>query len=193
MPWDALTRILEASNKFLFAGAIVFFLVWLLGPGDPAGQWDRYTVFGFLSLFCSLALLYEAAVNAAKFASPVIERYRQRKIKEAEEKEQTRLAYENRGRVLEQFEYLDQREKVILGLLYLKNRRLFHAPLSNPWLSTLRNRGFIIYAKGKYDTHDRLHEIPDYVWEYLGQHIDHLRKMKVPDGIDPIEPWRGRT
>lgn len=82
MPWDALTRILEASNKFLFAGSIVFFLVWFLGPGDPEGEWGFYAAFGFLSLFCAAALTYEAAANVCKIAAPAIERYRQERIKQ---------------------------------------------------------------------------------------------------------------
>lgn len=108
---------------------------------------------------------------------------RQREANSAEPSEAEKV------RILGEFSFLEKPLRTVLVVLMLQDRRTFHGPCGDVYLQTLRNRGFIRLVPGKWQYHDYLHEIPDFVWSFLQSKRKELGAEPNDRSVDPRNPW----
>lgn len=194
MPWDALTKILDASDKFLFGLLLAGLAIWQLDLGLPV-EWCTGGL--ILAIVCGGALAFELGRNLFAFwrrKSADNEVRRERKAEEervkitarqeVEAAESRRVAEEKKA--LATIADLNAPTFALFERLMCRDQSRFYASRTHTTLKALRDRNLIELESSQTSIDDSPMLIPDFVHAAYAGKRESLRK-KYPNWERDLE------
>lgn len=186
MPWDTFVKVLEASNKFLFGGAIVGLVAWLMRDRLPFDPWMIHTI-ALVGLLCGGALIWEAGAK-------LVERISARRKALAEEATAKKAADAEIARrdarrkiVLARITRLSDHALATLDYMVRNEQQELTEATDNRVLEEIVGAELMTYDPTRPNP-DRTHyRLPDFVWEWLKE--DPVLLREAGEKVDENPPW----
>ena len=188
--WEAATRVLEASNKFLFGGALVGLVAWLFR--DQFGFDPRIT-YGIVlvGLLCGGALIWEAVAKLVELVMAWRKAKRHALAVEAQAKKAADAAIATRDArrhtVIMRIQRLSDHALATLDYMVRNEQQELTEATDNPVLKEIVGAE-LMRREPTRPNPDRAHyRIPDFVWAWLNEDPVFLRE--AGEKVDENPPW----
>jgi len=164
MPWDSLVKLLEASNKILFAGAVVGLVIWHFGFGfEPA----TVVVSGLVGLFCLCALIWEAVAAIIRWIKRFLEERARRLNLERIDKIGAEEIKAKQVEILRRINQLSHDARASLGHMVTTGQQEVTEASDNKVLRELESAELLEAKLTKPDIYRSHFRIEDFAWTHL--------------------------
>jgi len=115
-----------------------------------------------------------------------------KRIKLGEKFDQWRLKRRDEKKVRDFIQYMNDRERKIIGYLLFHNQKTFQSEVAGGYAATLISRGIIVQSTvvgQAYDPGWAPFEVPDHIWKVLVDNRDAFPYDPPPNGEVERHPW----